>query len=1777
MRSKWFSLFIIFNLLIASGITALVIFKPESEESSSGEDECRALFDLVIFSNGIGISNLTELQNMSSNVFAHYYLMNDIDCTNSSQMNGGLGFLPIGNLSSKFNGSFDGQDFKLINLTINRSGEDYVGLFGFVNDSVVIENVKFINVNVNGRNHAGALAGVNNGTIRNGSSTGRVNGTNYLGGLVGVNLNGTITNSNCWGIVNGSGFNLGGLAGNNTSEINYSHSYSEVMGIGNYIGGLVGWNIGNITQSSGHGNVYGETEIGGLVGKNFDGNITNCSSTSYVNASGHDCGGLVGRNTGNITNCYSTGLVEGNQSYVGGLVGNNTGNITNCYSTGDVIGKVDNIGGLIGYNQDAIIKNCSSSGHVYGYDDFTGGLIGNNKDGTIENCSSTSDVNGTNYYTGGLIGYTDGGYINNSWHTGTLRGDGWYNGGLIGYNAGSAVNSSYSTGTLSGKLTTGGLIGRNHGSITRSYSIISIIFTSGGNTGGLVAHNFGLINQSFSSGWIYVGGSKGGLVSNNENTGYINNSYSTCYVGKPNSAGLVYTNDGIIDNCYSTGYLDSAPFTSGFVYTNSGYVNNSFWDKESSAHPTSAGGGTPKTTSEMKNKTTFTNAGWNFSGVWNITENVTYPYFDYYFTAPPKIISGAAYTDFGLTKTGGGKQINIIANGVELITATDAFSNYTMLVHQDHYSSGDLVLSYINGDSIKGNTIIHSDGTNLTDLDIYGDYIISRSQTGAGVANTDLIDAKGSFDDSDILYVSSGTDLTLTSGINFMALDNYILDGDITTSSGIINFSSAATLAADVTFTAPVVIFNSTLDGAYDLTTTGETHFGGQVGGSVKLGILKLKDQVNIIHDNQILTADEIIFESTFVLASLGFTINAKCEIYEDISVISGQVYNGEVTLLNGDRELTGSVIQFNGKVVNDNGGLTVAGAAELGSDITTKRAQIYKGAVTLTGNVKLDTGLDRSDIIFEGTVDGTFNFTLNSGAGDIIFFDGVGTTGRIYKIRVTGAHNVTTNAIIQAYYYVQTAGTGTTNFTSGYLELGGGMASITTKNAVGSIGVGILLLGTDYSDLTGTIEGVSGKAAVDKIQLLKAIRMNTNFFDGIDIFNFTPADVHFAKEDVFYEVDYEAIYPEGEPLFWDLDSDTDFLSINPVDGLLFGLPENDDVGYHWVNVSVSDTYDAFAYHNFTLYVQNTNDAPRINTTPITTAVVGDIYSYDVDAHDDDLLVDVDEKLSFKLDEAPGGMAITLDGGYIQWRPQNKHAGKEVVVVVNVTDGEFHDLQAFTINVIYFNTPPRIYTNDVLNAVEDTLYSVNYTATDDDPTNDILSWDLATNADWLDMGSATGILSGTPENSDVGDFWVNVTVSDGKGGSDYSYFTLTVLNVNDAPTITTTDVKSATEDVHYTVDYDAVDIDPTNDILSWNIDTNALWLSINSSTGNLTGTPENDDVGSYIITVLVSDGDAKDSTTFVLEVVNTNDEPIWTKVPENQVITEGEPLLLEISAFDEDGDKLYYGLKSEPISGLKLLDKTGPLSWLNPVVGNYTITVSVSDNMVSINHVFTILVNKKEVVTPKNNPPVIEEITETQEVSAGESFELTLIGTDVDFRDASNLSFSLKAAPSGMVISKDGTILWVPGKDQIGTHTIIVALTDTKNSTLINFTIEVTEPEDEVGAEEDKDKVDKSTLNQAYSAIALLAVLLIILIVLLVMRSRKEPEEEPKVERKKPSEIELIVKEAPKKVEDEEDLFKCSECGTLIKMGEYTCPECGEEFDDSDFEDAIDEEDLEEE
>jgi RHS repeat-associated protein len=88
------------------------------------------------------------------------------------------------------------------------------------------------------------------------------------------------------------------------------------------------------------------------------------------------------------------------------------------------------------------------------------------------------------------------------------------------------------------------------------------------------------------------------------------------------------------------------------------------------------------------------------------------------------------------------------------------------------------------------------------------------------------------------------------------------------------------------------------------------------------------------------------------------------------------------------------------------------------------------------------------------------------------------------------------------------------------------------------------------------------------------------------------------------------------------------------------------------------------------------NNPPQITSSPVPTATVGSLYSYDVDASDQD-----GDTLSYSLSVYPSGMTINTQSGLIKWTPEANQTGSQSVNV-SVTDGKGgNDSQSYTVTV----------------------------------------------------------------------------------------------------------------------------------------------------------------------------------------------------------------------------------------------------------------------------------------------------------------------------------------------------------------------------------------------------------------------------------------------------------------------------------------------------------------
>ncbi|CUO01983.1 Ig-like domain-containing protein [Hungatella hathewayi] len=215
-------------------------------------------------------------------------------------------WLPIGYFTEAgdsepkpFKGNFNGQGYRVYNLKISDTTQDYAGLFGSVHGAV-IENLT-VDGQVNAHSKAALLVGeTNDSTISNCSSRGQVRGVGVIGGIVGEAYDSVILEcTNTAGVLGGTdtdGVNeayAGGICGSAQSSFmsdctsDTTDSYSALYSEG-YVGGIAG----NIYETEIY-NTYVEGKvgstsadyIGGLVGRMRSGQVKNGRFAGTIGAS----------------------------------------------------------------------------------------------------------------------------------------------------------------------------------------------------------------------------------------------------------------------------------------------------------------------------------------------------------------------------------------------------------------------------------------------------------------------------------------------------------------------------------------------------------------------------------------------------------------------------------------------------------------------------------------------------------------------------------------------------------------------------------------------------------------------------------------------------------------------------------------------------------------------------------------------------------------------------------------------------------------------------------------------------------------------------------------------------------------------------------------------------------------------------------------------------------------------------------------------------------------------------------------------------------------------------------------------------------------------------------------------------------------------------------------------------------------------------------------------------------------------------------------------------
>ena len=248
------------------------------------------------------------------------------------------------------------------------------------------------------------------------------------------------------------------------------------------------------------------------------------------------------------------------------------------------------------------------------------------------------------------------------------------------------------------------------------------------------------------------------------------------------------------------------------------------------------------------------------------------------------------------------------------------------------------------------------------------------------------------------------------------------------------------------------------------------------------------------------------------------------------------------------------------------------------------------------------------------------------------------------------------------------------------------------------------------------------------------------------------------------------------------------------------------------------------------------------------------------------------------------------------------------------------------------NRAPNISGTPASSVEVDTAYS--FTPSAMDPDNDALTFSINGRPSWASFDTTTGELSGTPTAAGVHSGIV-ISVSDGALSDSLPAFSITVNDVvvNSPPVISGSPPADVNAGQAYS--FTPTVSDPDDSTFSFTVSGLPSWASFNDANGQISGTPQSGDVGTYSgISITVSDGEAEDTLgpfTITVQAISLGSVTLtWTAPTKNE---DGTDLT------DLDGYKIYWG--------------TTPGVYPNSVtIDNETVTTYVVDDLAPGTYMF---------------------------------------------------------------------------------------------------------------------------------------------------------------------------------------------------------------------------------
>ena len=334
----------------------------------------------------------------------------------------------------------------------------------------------------------------------------------------------------------------------------------------------------------------------------------------------------------------------------------------------------------------------------------------------------------------------------------------------------------------------------------------------------------------------------------------------------------------------------------------------------------------------------------------------------------------------------------------------------------------------------------------------------------------------------------------------------------------------------------------------------------------------------------------------------------------------------------------------------------------------------------------------------------------------------------------------------------------------------------------------------------------------------------------------------------------------DGDPLTFRISGLPEWASFDTARGEMTGSPGDASAGTTAdIIISVTDGKAVTSLPAFRIQIAPRplppialppgNREPYVSGVPAESVQATTTFDFQPEALDPDSPL-----LTWSIVNKPDWASFSTATGRLSGTPVPTQVGRYANIVIAVTDGALTSaLPAFAVDVTEApNHAPSLSGTPDPAAVAYVSWQFHPTASDAD--GERLVFSIANLPPWASFDVATGSVSGTPGESQIGIYpGIVISASDGLESTALPAFDLEVRAApNTEPSIWgTPDGAIAAGETYQFI---AGANDPDGQPLTFAIDNRPAWATFNASTGELTGTPEAWQVGTYPeIVISVSD------------------------------------------------------------------------------------------------------------------------------------------------------------------------------------------------------------------------------------------------------------------------------------------------------------------------------------